>query len=97
MSRKLLAFLMSELKTVRIICQQDGCGVIAEIPIEELDSKMSGPNCLFCKRPFTAVPDNPFVLLAKAARKFKLCSNEVQIEFVIPDDGDKSTLTTAHQ
>jgi hypothetical protein len=86
-SRKLLAFLLSELKTVRIVCKHDGCGVVTEMPLNQMDQKMTGPYCPACRRPLAQTKDNPFMLLAQGVRGLEAFLSVVDLEFIIPDDG----------
>lgn len=84
MSRKLFAFLLSELKTVRIICKN--CNVITELPIADLADKFKAPKCPSCKNSIASENENPFVLLARSLAWFA-GENRVDVEFIIPDDG----------
>jgi hypothetical protein len=88
MSRKLFAFLLSELKIVRIICKRNECNGIIELPTSEL-RRASSAKCPKCGDDFISNGFDPNVLgdldkaieaatCEKSARKF-------QIEFVIED------------
>lgn len=92
MSRKLLAFLLSELKTVRIICKHPACGVITEMPLDKLAGKLCTGQCPACQKAIASVSQdsNAFLLLAKAAQLFAARKDDVEIEFVIPDNGDEA-------
>jgi len=93
MSRKLFAFLLTELNIIRIKCQK--CGKTAEIPSDKLanhfDFNMT-PKCSFCLEELasTSGPHNPFMQLAKALDTFKTHTAKVEIEFVLPDDDSES-------
>ena len=57
-SRKLVSFLLSELKTVRVICKSDGCRVVTELPMDQLVKRFGGetvscPHCggFLCQSP----------------------------------------------
>jgi DNA-directed RNA polymerase subunit RPC12/RpoP len=86
MSRKLFAFLLSELENACVVCGK--CKVRVEMPITELGQKYQGMSCPFCgtalitKGPQNA---NPFASLAHAAQEFKRFAEQVQIEFLLPD------------
>jgi hypothetical protein len=92
-SRKLLAFLLSELTTVRVICKVQGCRSIVEVPLDRLWEIFQTQNrCRFCGQELVdnsfgltkLEGKNHFQLLAFALEKFK-DNSKVDIEFVIPD------------
>jgi hypothetical protein len=69
MSRKLLAFLLSELRTVRVICKNPACGAVVELPIERLGVKMHDARCRVCDTALIHLrkpDDNPLVAFALA-------------------------------
>lgn len=92
MSRKLLAFLLSELTVVRLICQRPHCMGITEITIEKLGERYIGqspPGCPLCSATFAGVGDghnNHLSQLSKAIVGLRNASAGIQIEFVLPDD-----------
>jgi hypothetical protein len=93
MSRKLFAFLLSELKTARVICPQPQCGAVTEVSVAQLSGRFDRhPCCPLCKKEFfdaaTSQP-NPIERLADAIRDLQADTKRVQIEFVLPDDSDK--------
>jgi hypothetical protein len=86
MSRRLLAFLLSELKTVRLICQNPKCGRVAEMTPEKL--AVGNHQCAFCNFDFaeTGRPTViPLDMLGKAILAAQAIEKQVQVEFVIPD------------
>lgn len=93
MSRKLLVFLLSELGKVRLICQRPECGMVVELDIHKMGDRYSGdsPQCPGCRtvlwreRPGE---DNPFVTFANAAESLIAMRDRVEIEFVLPDNGE---------
>jgi hypothetical protein len=91
MTRKLLAFLLSELKTVRLICQQERCGAVTEVSIAKMRTKFTGGACPLCDAQF--VPErldgksNALVLLAFAIQELQEQTGTIQLEFVLPDNG----------
>lgn len=97
MSRRLLAFLLSELKTVRVICPRPSCAAVTEVSIEQLGSRFSDrtPGCPLCRHEFVGVSakdheqHNPLARLSEAILAIqgdgKLNKPNVQIEFVLPD------------
>ena len=91
MSERLFKFLLSELKTIRVHCQVPGCGVVIEVPVDQLDQKFGTMRCPVCQQQLYAPTErgeNPFVSLASAMRLFRSDATRAQIEFVLPD-GDK--------
>ena len=100
MSEKLLKILLSELNTVRLVCQgkrQDGapCGATIEMPLDRLDSAFAMRcACQFCGTPFAvSSPDgtakSPFPELVAAFRNLNAISRNVRVEFVLPDKDGK--------
>lgn len=91
MSRKLLAFLLSELEIVRLICQRPGCKGVTEITIEKMGERFdvqAVPECPLCGGKFTGIPggyDNYLVRLSKAIKGLRNSAESVQVEFVLPD------------
>lgn len=88
MSRKLFAFLLSELKTVRIICQK--CGGTAEMTVEQV-SQRSALNCPACRSELADFNggQHPLFSLTKAIDHLqKGVKPPFQVEFVLPDESD---------
>lgn len=91
MSRKLLAFLLSELETIRVICQR--CKGIAEMPVAEIaecyKTADTPPKCPFCDHVFVGVyamhKGNKLVKLAEAIIELRDLKDGIEIEFVLPD------------
>jgi hypothetical protein len=86
-SRKLFAFLLSELNVVRIKCKK--CGRTAEMTCEQIGSSFNDTApCPFCGTKLANMlpENNPFGLLANAIRSFKEHANVVEVEFVLPDE-----------
>lgn len=87
MSERLLRVLLSEIKTLRIVCQK--CKTVVEVPVEKLDTKFTNGACRFCGETFRseAIPDSD--LLGKLGNTLTLLrsiENHVQIEISIPLD-----------
>jgi hypothetical protein len=97
-SRKLLAFLLSELKTFRIVCQgktKDGkeCGTVIEVPLERLAGiyEKGADQCRNCGTSFSyfagvGTGTDPFGPLAKAIQNLNAICKSVEVEIVIPDE-----------
>ena len=97
MSEKLLKFLLSELKIIRVRCQSQLCGAIIEVPaakVAEMFKHLCCPICNANLLPERAVTGpNAFQQLAGAIDAFNKNANHIQIEFVIPEqDGAAVTV-----
>lgn len=97
MSRKLFAFLLSELKTVRLICQRPHCGAVTEMSVEKLADQFGRlnqhetPACPVCRQALNGIGDggaNQIATLAKCVQNLTAASGSVQVEFVLPGDGE---------
>lgn len=89
MSRKLWAFLLSDFKIIRVICQNTACQSVVELPIANLASRFEKTSsCKHCGHVFynSTNTNNPFTLLAEAIEAFKTRATGVEIEFAIPDE-----------
>jgi hypothetical protein len=90
---KLFAFFLSELKTIRIVCRNPGCGVIVEQSMDDL-IKGNGNQlrCSFCGQDFdpSKVPPAPIQALATVLNAFRNIQQTVDVEFVLPDDGKEA-------
>ena len=94
MSRKLLAFLLSELATVRVKCPNPDCGIISELTIE-LMGKLSGGECKFCGQSLgfpraEGSRNNAYMLIADGIKQIQAARNAnthpvAEIEFIIPE------------
>ncbi len=51
MSERLFSFLLSELKTMRIICKNPNCGSVLEIPLSRMQDKSGTWKCSVCCEP----------------------------------------------
>ena len=87
MSRKMFAFLLSELMTVRVICHQ--CHGIIEMTVDHTRTKFeTQSNCPLCNQPLFGMgrgADNPLHRLVAAIRSMQEFKT-VDVEFVVPDD-----------
>ncbi len=90
MSRKLFAFLLSELATLRVVCQAPVCGAVTEMTPKVMEMMCGSGACPVCKLPFGfATGANPLAQLAKAVQDLQLpaVQAKVQVEFAVPDAG----------
>jgi hypothetical protein len=84
MSKKLLAFLLSELTTVRIICRK--CSVVTEMPIDILIATKGGATqCPSCKNSFTFQSVQPIANFASAVAEMRQIGLAVDLEFTVED------------
>ncbi len=84
MSRKLHAFLISELDLIRVRCQ--ACKKVIELGAEDLANVFQAGACPLCAQPLTPLSGfhSPFVKLAQAIKEFK-GQKGVEIEFILED------------
>jgi hypothetical protein len=95
MSEKLLRFLLSELKTVRVICNGKvngkSCGMIYEMSIESLSNHID--HCPVCHQKFIfpkpGIPNgtiHPLANLADAIEELERRRDGFEVQFVLPDN-----------
>ena len=94
MSEKLLRFfLLSEIKTVRLVCKHEGCKAIVEIPLSDLENRFSGGCCAVCKaswgvadqnRPGPREGINWLRILSQTVSELNMETVMVEVEFVLP-------------
>ena len=86
MSRRLLAFLLSELKTVRVVCHGPGCQTVLEMPLEAL-ARVTWTRCPQCHLDLDPLANgtNPAAELARAVLKAQAMAKLFGLEFVLPD------------
>ena len=92
MSERLFKFLLTELKTVRLICPH--CTGVIEVSVKELGKRFdSNPACPLCSKPFVTMEPGPDKLstalgrLADAILELQHDKRAVKVEFVLPDNG----------
>ena len=87
MSRRLLAFLLAELKIIRFKCAK--CAAVTELEIEKVSPRLEeSPNCPLCGIKWMVPQENHIGNLAKAIKGIQGRSDAVSVEFVLPDNGD---------
>lgn len=89
MSERIIRFLLSEVKTLRIICKR--CKAVVETPLESSsDALGDGLTCRFCNKPVKRGSDhprfNPFESLEAATKAFKEMESDLEVQFVFPGD-----------
>jgi hypothetical protein len=89
MSEKLLKFLLTELKMVRIICKNKDCGAVVELPVDRLENSFKDFKCPLCREGIRDQTnrEDPFDLLGRAIRKFNepRVREHIEVEFVLPE------------
>lgn len=97
MSEKLFRFLLSEIRTVRLVCQNPECGGVAEVPITRMGNTPAVNECRICSRHYFSGQlehNNPIMKLAAAIRELQDKTTDVKIGFSLPDStppvGDRS-------
>lgn len=90
MSEKLLKFLLSELKIIRIVCKKDTCGAILELPLRQAGRRHQHFECPVCGTDFRADASdkrNHLEELADAVKRLEGALNDrVGIELVLPGE-----------
>lgn len=85
MSEKILRLLLDELTTVRLLCQNKGCGGVVEYPLERLRGKFQFANaCPLCGTEFGG-SGSPIYDLAAAIDRVKDMGERVKVEFILAD------------
>lgn len=89
MSRKLFAFLLSELQVVRFICKK--CGAVQEMNIDQVDTAFNLPMCRVatCQAIFDGASTGHGNSLTRLGEMLKRCRQDsvgCDIEFVLPDN-----------
>jgi hypothetical protein len=84
MSEKIFRFLLSELKSLRAICKQPGCGGVVELPLDAISGKKTSIRCPVCDNPLQQpTPNNHLANLAKAIESVTT-SGVADVEFSLP-------------
>jgi hypothetical protein len=75
MTETVLRVSLDELQTVRIVCRQEGCGGVIELPLADMTTRRSGLDCCpVCSAQFARAfpPDEHlFLQIAQAIAKLK--------------------------
>lgn len=87
MSRRLLAFLLSEIKTVRVACPR--CAAVTELTVEQMGYRLDDLRCPVCRAEWTEFIggelENNLKRLGKAIADFQKVPGAKHIEFILPD------------
>lgn len=85
MSEKLFRFLVSEIKSMRVICKNKDCGTVLEIPLKKLEDGRGEIQCPVCKNWLQKGGINCHLSdLAAALDRFSKL-DYVDVEFTLPD------------
>jgi hypothetical protein len=88
MSRRLFAFLLSELEKLRLVCQNPKCGNVAEVTLERL-AAADYFSCPFCNYSFVkeghGSTTSPLAILGRAILAMQDRKGQVEVEVVFPD------------
>jgi len=85
MSERLFKINLDELETIRLVCQVNQCGGVAELSLGQLAAKTS-PTCPACGGSFINDHRLPHQALAKAIEQIRGQNASVRVEFVLPDN-----------
>ena len=86
MSEKLMRFfLLSDIKTVRLVCKRDGCGGIVEVPLRKLEL-VKFKSCMVCGLPYFDDPTSEACLhtFFQSVAMLQAEWKHLEIEFVQP-------------
>ena len=90
MSRKLFAFLLSELKTVRVLCPK--CNAVTELTVEQMGFRFDDLQCRVCRHDLNGFTgpngENRLSQLGRAIHAIQSLPGSTQVEFVLPDESD---------
>lgn len=81
MSRRLLAYFLSDLTAARVVCQNRFCEATTEVSIDKLDKLK--PACPVCGSSFG--DDNPVAALGRALVALQAIEGMVRVELVATD------------
>lgn len=87
MSKTLLEIFLSELATLRVQCRS--CGVIYEVPLAEVATKLGGTSCKACDADLgiwdSHAGKTALGKLAAVVRDLTAESSRVSVSFVVPE------------
>jgi hypothetical protein len=88
MSEKIIRYLLSEAKIIRVVCQK--CNGAVEVPIDKLATAITQDfTCRFCNHEFTWADHpnaNPLRQMASVARALRAIEGDIEIQFVFPGE-----------
>lgn len=91
MSELILRILLSEIKTVRVICRS--CGAIVEVEVADIPRRFENGACPFCQVCFKtlSLPESDVLgNFAKALQKLIEVDSKLGVEIVLPQDNDEA-------
>ena len=89
MSKKLLSFLLHELKMIRVRCKNPKCrGAVLEVPIEKVGCFYNSSTCPVCREDlgFGVSEPNWLNMLGKALAGLQVAADRVEVEVMLPED-----------
>jgi hypothetical protein len=88
MSEQVLRILLSEIQTVRVICQK--CKTVVEVPIENMKVTFANGECHFCHASFNTMNIPNYDALGDLARAITEANrlSSVSVEMVLPIEKD---------
>jgi hypothetical protein len=95
MSEKLLRFFMlSDIKTVRLVCKHEACGAVVEIELNKVEHFCSNGCCKVCGQPFGVIDQrtsrwrdtNWLVAIAEAISVLQDGRTKVAVEIALPGE-----------
>jgi hypothetical protein len=91
-TRTVFAFMLAELNTVRICCQNPECQAVLELPLAQL-AKKTEVRCRWCNADFdpTHTEKSALSVFAQNVIKIQELAKIVQLEFVFPGDGESGS------
>jgi hypothetical protein len=84
-SKHLLAFLLSEMNTIRLRCKRTDCGAVTEVLLNRMPPALRADfNCPCCHKPFHPHDKSNFLdKLARAVDGLKACKEDLAAEFIV--------------
>ena len=85
MSEKLIKFGLSELKTVRITCAQEGtAGGSLEVPVDKITSALINGECPICHQRHLTSFSTALSDLGHAFTNLKALDSQATLDFILP-------------
>jgi len=87
MPENILKIPLRELETIRLVCQRENCGGVAEIPARRLEALVGQVQCPSCSQPFSIkhVGNISGLKALGMAVKNLTDENDFSVEFLLSD------------